>query len=191
MFGKLEIVPCSLVVFATTQPMLFAGPAPLQLLDVALLYQRVPLAVVPKMVVDEPVASGVAVSELEDEPQVVALKLEVIQHLVAEGVWFAAAALVEFELELSDVTSFLLLDPISLKDSGEPVSIAVILVQWSRLGCLEPQAAMKAFGHLTLDTQLVTVVSVARRIVVGMPLGSKEIEAAVVGRPVVVGTEHR
>lgn len=155
-----------------------------------------PLAVVPRRLVDEPstcwpVASGVAVSELEYEPQVVALKLEVIQHLVAEGVWFAAAALVEFELELSDVMSFLHLDPIWLKDSVEPVSIAAILTPWLSLGYLEPPAAMKAFGHLTLDTQLVTVVSVARRIVVDMPLGSMEIEADVAGRPVVVGTEHR
>lgn len=73
----------------------------------------------------------------------------------------------------------------------EPASIAEILNQSLSFGYLDLQAAMKAFEHLILDTQLVIVVSVARRIVVGMPLESMEIEAAVAVRPVVVWTELR
>lgn len=71
------MLPCLPVVFAMIQPMLFAGQVPLLLLVVALIYQLVPLAVVARIVVDEPV-DAVAVSELEDVPQVVALKPEVI-----------------------------------------------------------------------------------------------------------------
>jgi hypothetical protein len=65
----------------------------------------VPLAVV-VLVAAGPVVNVVAAYELEDKvkvvvvvPQVVSLRLEVIQHLVAEEVWFGAAELVDFELE--------------------------------------------------------------------------------------------